>query len=235
MTVTCIIPCFNEIERVAAVLNEVVKVSLFSEIILVDDGSTDGTREFVQKNYPQVTCISNEINMGKSESVKVGLTHARGTYVTLLDADLSQLRYADLNHAITAIMHDPSIDMIILRRVNAPFIVRLTRADVLIPGERILKKKDLHQVLNHSAHNPRGFQIEYAINQYMINNKKNVYWTPSSAVNTWPTEKQGFIRGLWVICAMQLNILIYIGIKNFIYQYIFFGKQQLSTVQSNFI
>ncbi|MBI4028879.1 MAG: glycosyltransferase family 2 protein, partial [Candidatus Blackburnbacteria bacterium] len=143
MSCTCIIPFFNEYDRILKVLDEVLKVKLIDEIILVDDGSTDSTTEIVKKHYPSLKILNNLRNLGKTGAIKIGLQQAKGDYILLLDADLRNLNYNEIEAAITKIRDGRGIDMIVLRRINAPFFIKLVRGDILVSGERILKKEDL--------------------------------------------------------------------------------------------
>ena len=57
------------------------------EVILVDNGSTDGSVEFVKKNYPKVKVIENEKNLGFAEGNNIGIRAAKGEYIVLLNND----------------------------------------------------------------------------------------------------------------------------------------------------
>ena len=227
MNTTCLIPVFNEHDRILKVLDQVIKVKTFDEIVCVDDGSIDGTAELIKKQYPGIKLVINPKNLGKTEAVKIGLEYSRGTYIFLLDADLRNLNYQEIENAVVKTKDNVKVDMVILRRVNAPLIIKLNRGDILLSGERILKKNDLNKILQDGKDKPTGFQLEFAINKYMMINHKNVCWMPSSALNTWPIQKRSFLRGLYAIFAMQVNILSYIGLKNFIFQELFFCRKQL--------
>jgi glycosyltransferase involved in cell wall biosynthesis len=227
MNCSCLIPIYNEEDRILKVLDQVIKVEAIDEILCVDDGSTDGSAELIRQHNPNIKIISNPKNLGKTEAVKAGLQQAKGKYILLLDADLGKVNYEEIEYALVKIQVNEHVDMVVLRRINAPLIIKLTRGDILIPGERILKKVDLHKILEGGISKPSGFQLEYAINQYMMINHKIVYWMPSSALNTWPMQKRGFLRGLYEVFSMQINILNYIGLKDFIYQELFFCKKRL--------
>ena len=85
-----IIPVYNEVNSVEEVLAWVQKSPVEKEIILVDDGSTDGTRETLAHIAQQtdVTVIFHKGNHGKGAAIRTGLQHARGEYVLIQDSDL---------------------------------------------------------------------------------------------------------------------------------------------------
>lgn len=58
------------------------------EIILVDNASTDGSVEWVTKNYPQIRIVSNKVNLGFSGGCNTGIRNARGKYVAILNNDV---------------------------------------------------------------------------------------------------------------------------------------------------
>jgi dolichol-phosphate hexosyltransferase len=90
--VSVVMPVFNErvrLERaVAAVLD--AKVADRFELLIVDDGSTDGTRDILRKgSWPaEVRVIYHERNRGKGAAIRTALVEARGVYTTIMDADL---------------------------------------------------------------------------------------------------------------------------------------------------
>jgi len=99
-TLSIIIPVFNEQKTVMQLLQQVARqpVSLRKELIIVDDCSTDGTREFLQQTDLQSELGSNgqnavklalhERNQGKGAGVRTGLAQATGEIVLIQDADL---------------------------------------------------------------------------------------------------------------------------------------------------
>lgn len=222
---TCIIPFYNEGERVLKVLDEVIKIKEIDETVCIDDGSTDNTSELIEKRYFNIKIIKNPKNLGKTEAVKIALNKAKDGLILLLDADLRNFSYKEIEVAVNKMKSNNSIDMIILRRINAPIIIKINRGDILTSGERILKKEDLRKIIDKLR--PKGYELEYAINLYMMENKKNVFWLPSSALNTYLIYKRGFIKGLGKIISMQVEILKYIGLKDFIKQELFFCRKKL--------
>ena len=90
MKVSIIIPCFNEKNTVEALLDNVNQDSLFDkEIIVIDDFSTDGTREILKKiNDKYTKLILNESNCGKGYCIQKGIKEANGDIILIQDADL---------------------------------------------------------------------------------------------------------------------------------------------------
>ena len=88
---TIIIPVFNEINTIDKILDEVNKINFIEkQIILVDDFSTDGTREFIKNElYKKVNkVIYNEKNFGKGYSIKSAQKFIEGEFTIIQDADL---------------------------------------------------------------------------------------------------------------------------------------------------
>jgi glycosyltransferase involved in cell wall biosynthesis len=88
-----LVPVFNESRTVVSVLERLTTVELpvAREIIVVNDGSSDGTRDVLDA-YPVqgsvVTILHVEQNAGKGAAIRLGLRHARGTIIAIQDADL---------------------------------------------------------------------------------------------------------------------------------------------------
>lgn len=91
MKLSVIIPVYNEKNTVHEIIRQVldVKLDMEKEIILIDDGSTDGTREILENlEYPNVKVKLHEKNQGKGAALRTGFSLATGDFVIIQDADL---------------------------------------------------------------------------------------------------------------------------------------------------
>jgi glycosyltransferase involved in cell wall biosynthesis len=91
MKLTVVVPCYNERETIAELVDKVKKAPVdLLEIIVVDDGSTDGSRELIREQIePTVDkVIYHEKNMGKGAALRSGFKEATGDIVVVQDADL---------------------------------------------------------------------------------------------------------------------------------------------------
>jgi len=87
--VSVIIPVYNEEAHLEELLRAVYAVAVKKEVIIVDDGSTDGTRQRLRAlSDPGTTVIFHEKNCGKGASIRTALAYARGEYVLIQDSDL---------------------------------------------------------------------------------------------------------------------------------------------------
>ena len=87
MEVTVIIPVYNEKNNIETIIRLVERVGLAQEIIVVDDFSVDGTRNFLRKRRG-IKTIFHERNRGKGAAIRSGLQIASGDVVIIQDADL---------------------------------------------------------------------------------------------------------------------------------------------------
>jgi len=88
LTVSIVIPNFNGLELLKKHLPSVIKSSYNREIIIVDDCSNDGSREFIENNYPDIKVITTSRRSGFSSAVNLGVSQTRSDIVILLNTDI---------------------------------------------------------------------------------------------------------------------------------------------------
>ncbi len=91
MQISVVIPVYNEVSTIREIVVRVQAVDLEKEIIIVDDGSTDGTREQLQEitlSQKNVRVVYHDRNQGKGAALRTGFEGATGDIVIIQDADL---------------------------------------------------------------------------------------------------------------------------------------------------
>lgn len=90
MTLSVIIPIYNEENTLKKIVTRVLETGLADEILLIDDGSTDGTRVLLTnlKGHQGIRVILHEHNLGKGAAVRTGISAATGEMILIQDADL---------------------------------------------------------------------------------------------------------------------------------------------------
>ena len=85
---TIIVPVFNEERTIAEVMGKITGTHPDAEIIYVDDGSTDRSREILEANRRPNDKVITKENGGKGSAIRMGIKHANGKYTVIQDADL---------------------------------------------------------------------------------------------------------------------------------------------------
>jgi glycosyltransferase involved in cell wall biosynthesis len=226
-TVSCIVPFYNEGRRVLRVLGELLLAKNISEIIAVDDGSSDKTSIAIKQNFPGIKLIRLPKNKGKSATVQEGVKAAKGKLIFLFDADLKNFKAWEIDRAVD-IFNRLKTDMLVLRQVKdslyKEWFSKISIVDIIISGQRLLFKKDLLKIFKRSV---KKYRLEVAINSYLRKNRKKAYWLDYSGTNTTKIEKNGLFDGLNKSLAMTADIVGYIGLVNFIKQTEMFAKSKV--------
>lgn len=88
MKLSVIIPVYNEVHTILKIIQKVREVPLDKEILVVDDGSTDGTRDLLRESGEGIELFCHETNQGKGAAIRTAIPHLTGDLVVIQDADL---------------------------------------------------------------------------------------------------------------------------------------------------
>ena len=189
MKLSIILCVYNEINTISEIINKILKTELINkiskEIIIIDNNSTDGTKEFLQ------TIVSNEIinvvfqkkNLGKGNSIIEGIKHANGDITIFQDADLE---------------YDPKdynklLNCLIKNKLDAVY------------GSRILKNKDFHHYnINKFAVLSLTKIINYLYKTDFTDSATNYKLIKTDILKQFPLEAKSF--------AIDFEISLFLGI-----------------------
>lgn len=90
-TVSVLVPALNEQDTLREVIERLLALPISAEVIVIDDGSTDGTPAILAEFAGKIKVITNTHKSGKGKSIRNGLLVAEGEYVVIQDADLEYL------------------------------------------------------------------------------------------------------------------------------------------------
>lgn len=220
---TCIVPFYNESKNILRVLSVVDSIPTINQVILIDDGSTNDIYKSVAKKFKKIKLIKLAKNHGKATAVKTGLKYVKNENIVMLDADLRNLNKKELENVLLQYTKS-KVDMLLMQiRGGNTWLDQALRKEILFTGFRVLKTADLNKAYRLS---PKRYQLEVAINQYMLDNDKKVAWMQTKVKNLHKLEKWGIVTGIIESNKMELSILFYLGIVKFLRQSFTFAKQK---------
>ena len=190
--VSAVVPAFQEAERIGTVLETLVSYPGFCEVIVVDDGSTDGTAEIAAKHGAKV--IVNPENIGKAGAMDRGVKAAQGDVLFFVDADIRGLTH-EMIRGIVEPVQSGECDMFVGMRRAPGYYLRFVFPFLLIlDGLRAVKRELWDQVPDEFK---RGFQIEAALGFYAKNSKNGTKHTSFKGITQTIKEKKfGMRKGL---------------------------------------
>ena len=191
--ITCIIPAYNEQLGIEGVLKAAVGHPLLTEILVVDDGSTDNTPLILDEWKGRVRVLTHSRNKGKKDAVQTGLLHASQPYILFLDADLVNLSTKDIDRLIKPVIENRTHLTLSLRKNSTMYCpyYKLLGID-FFTGERCGKKELFSEGYTMG---PNGYSIELFFNEYILENKLRFLVVSIDASGLSKPKKLGFIKG----------------------------------------
>ncbi len=200
--VSAIVPAYNEAARIATVLDVLASYPGFAEVLVVDDGSTDGTGEVATARGARV--IRNARKSGKGAAMQRGVDAAAGDVIFFCDADIVGLTHEAIDEIVAPVRRGDTemfIGMIDRRIYDAPFIIRYVP---LLGGIRALTRALWKRTPKRFK---QGFEIETALNYYAAHPGRPQHKVFPGLSQTVKEQKYGLLRGTYWRWRMVVDIL----------------------------
>ena len=205
----------------------ITKVQGISEVICIDDGSTDGSGEIIKKNFPKIKLIKHPTNQGKAAAILTGLKQAENETLLLFDADLRNLKEKEISAALEYFENN-HLDCLNLKsrptNLYYFFLRKISFFCSQVAGNRIVKKGWLIEVFKNK--NLQSYQLETAQNQFLIKNKKRFTFMATSMVDINKIDKEDLRIGMIKEIKMWHQIIGYSGWLFVIKQTILFARKK---------
>lgn len=159
LQVSAIVCCYNEELYLQNVIESLLSTQLFSKVIIVNDGSTDGSAKILENFKTQVSVITNSTNLGKGASVAQALESISTELVVLLDGDVLNYSTRDLTNLIQPVIKN-----------QARWTLKITDDLISTPlsGIRCYHTQDLIPHINSLAQTSR-YGLEICLNRLLKN------------------------------------------------------------------
>ncbi|HYE11020.1 MAG TPA: glycosyltransferase family 2 protein [Patescibacteria group bacterium] len=203
MCITAIIPAYNEEQTIGNVLDCITKVEEITQVIVVSDGSTDGTAE-VATAY-DVELIDLAENVGKGGAMKAGMERCSNDNIIFLDADLIGLTKQHVMDLIKPVINNET-DMTIGIFKNGRMVTDLAqKVTPYLSGQRAVKKTVMDKIPSIDI---TRYGVEVALTKYAEKNSirtKEIYLEDMTHVTK--EEKLGIIKGMQARFKMYWDIM----------------------------
>ncbi len=194
MKLTVIIPVFNEVKTIQEIIARVQATGLVDEILAIDDGSTDGSRDLLAKinEDGKVKVIYHERNQGKGKAVRTGIQNASGDLIIIQDADLEYdpREYPNLLRPIQEGIADvvygsrflgagrrPALFWNMVANKILTLVTNILYNNILTDMETGYKLFRREVVQNMTLH-ARGFEFEPEFTAKILKSKVRIYEVP---------------------------------------------------------
>ena len=189
--VTVIVPAYDEQETIASVVAVLVDHPLVDEVIVVSDGSSDGTAENARSAGARVVELPE--NMGKGAAMQTGLSVSSADIVLFLDADLIGLRPEHVDHMLMPLIEGEvqmTVGVFEGGRGATDFAQQIAP---FLSGQRALRRNVLDDIDDMAE---SGYGVEMALTRYMRRHHANVAEVVlQDLTHRMKEEKRGLVKG----------------------------------------
>jgi len=213
MRLSVIMPVHNEVETVHEIIERVLDKSVVFELIIVDDGSSDGTIEAVEKiSSDKIKIFKHETNKGKGAAVRTGFDAASGDVVIIQDADL-EYDPEDYSKLLKPI-EDGNTEVVygvrtletqrIIMRLGNEFVTWVTN---MIHGQKLYDMETCYKMMKREiaqklALECRGFDVEAEMTSKILRQGYKIHQIPISYTARYENKKLSPLDGIPTIRAL---------------------------------
>lgn len=207
MTVSIVIPAFDEANTIACCVGEALRCKEAGEVIVVDDGSTDNTAGLAEQAGARVVCMSR--NGGKAAAMNAGVREARHDIILFLDADVTGLTPEAITRILEPVLQGRYEMYVGLRARRTVWLNRLMHFFPIIGGERAVTRRLWEAVPKHYQ---EGFKIEIALNHTSKQFERGMgFEFISGTVHHIKEKKYGLALGLTRRVGMIVDVVMISG------------------------
>ncbi len=208
MEVAAIIPAFNEEKTVGNVIKTLKKVKNVHRIVVVSDGSEDGTVHSAMQ-YNQVEVIELLDNRGKGGAIKAGLDRCDSEIILILDADLLGLTVKHVEDLLDPVIKERALMAVGIFEKGRMATDIAQKMAPFLSGQRALKRDLLENISDLDL---SRFGIEVALHQYVEDNdiEAEIVQLPDLS-HVMKEEKLGFFKGALARVKMYWEIFKYVA------------------------
>jgi glycosyltransferase involved in cell wall biosynthesis len=200
---SAVVPAYNEALRIVPVLAAIAGADSVSEIIVVDDGSQDGTADAAAQ--AGVTVVRLPENRGKARAMCEGAKRAANEVIVFLDADLVGLTPGHVDDLVRPVC-DGEVDMTVGQFWSgSPLVTAWMRFCPAISGQRAMHAADFLAIPGVAT---SGYGVEVTVTRHAITRGLRIRYVHLPDIShVWKESKRGLLRGLGMRATMYGQII----------------------------